>query len=612
MEGPFNWARALVMGKLRTEEGFRRAGPETGLLRTYNDRDNRPGTPPPLLALSCVRHSSSVLLGVLSFLTAIIFSSSSVAYSGGVFAKLRGPNLPSPLPPQGHARPSSPSSSACFPHGMQYGQYKVGQAQARTHPRWAPPPGSEYPPAAAADWAPPPYVKEADGEAAKYPPSPGPPPPRTSLCVLLIPDARESFALLRAHDAFAVTAVLALAAAACAHHSSEDTSVSASTISASTPAIPASRCLFRGLHHFHLPNPQADDPLFVDYSRTRMHSRAKMDGGTTTPQPTPTPYAAAGMQRTRKRRGAQHSTDDLLACAALDAGPTQLKDVSAADVARRSSASHLGDINVETDQKRRAKHKACKEIPRPAACTRGTPGTPTELEGFLGSRKQAHRGIRGGRRSLGESGVGRRIQPVGRNRLCRHAPSQAQKVEVQTQDEIQVQRHFVDARLAVAQLPVIPARPEPEVVRGLPSPGLVRGAAGFRLGVGGGWEKAIDGVIHLSAGHGCVNQVTRMSRSPESLGNPTKCSGGWQSGDAKFNHSTCWFLQTQTSKRGQNEHDWFGLTQIYVSWLRSQETKCWVGFWVLDKETDKAVRNEETSPNLTHNYSNFCLVLSTR
>ncbi|KAJ7882581.1 hypothetical protein B0H14DRAFT_3433379 [Mycena olivaceomarginata] len=81
------------------------------------------------------------------------------------------------LPCRPHRRPRAtpapppPSSSACFPHGMQYGQYKVGQAQARTHPPPGPtPPGSEYPPAAAADWAPPPYVKEADGEAAKYPP----------------------------------------------------------------------------------------------------------------------------------------------------------------------------------------------------------------------------------------------------------------------------------------------------------------------------------------------------------------------------------------------------------------------------------------------------------
>jgi hypothetical protein len=48
-----------------------------------------------------------------------------------------------------------------FPHGIQYGN------------RYAPPPitagyvapvpGSEYPPAAAADYAPPPYVKDADG-----------------------------------------------------------------------------------------------------------------------------------------------------------------------------------------------------------------------------------------------------------------------------------------------------------------------------------------------------------------------------------------------------------------------------------------------------------------
>ncbi|KAJ7807601.1 hypothetical protein B0H14DRAFT_2872341, partial [Mycena olivaceomarginata] len=46
---------------------------------------------------------------------------------------------------------------------------------------------------------------------------------------------------------------------------------------------------------------------------------------------------------------------------------------------------------------------------------------------------------------------------VRRNRLRRHAPSQAQKSRIQTQHEIQVQRHLVDARLAAAQLPVFPA-----------------------------------------------------------------------------------------------------------------------------------------------------------
>ncbi|KAJ7819848.1 hypothetical protein B0H14DRAFT_2835414, partial [Mycena olivaceomarginata] len=69
-------------------------------------------------------------------------------------------------------------SSARFLHGMQHGQYNGGTGTSPyAPPPGLAPPGSEYPPAAAADWAPPPYVKEADGEAAKYPPPPGPPPP---------------------------------------------------------------------------------------------------------------------------------------------------------------------------------------------------------------------------------------------------------------------------------------------------------------------------------------------------------------------------------------------------------------------------------------------------
>ncbi|KAJ7882580.1 hypothetical protein B0H14DRAFT_3433378 [Mycena olivaceomarginata] len=203
---------------------------------------------------------------------------------------------------------------------------------------------------------------------------------------------------------FVVTAVLALAAAVCAHHSSEDTSVSASTISASTPAILASRYAdaLSGEDGWR------DDDAAADADAISLHSHLgpwrNLFGHARD--------AAAGIQHTRKRRGAQHSTDDLLACAALDAGPTQLKDVSAADVARCSSASHLGDINVETDQERRAKHKACKEIPRPAAALVETPGTPTELEGFLGSREQVHRGIQAGRRSSG-SGSGVPYSPMG-------------------------------------------------------------------------------------------------------------------------------------------------------------------------------------------------------
>ncbi|KAJ7882569.1 hypothetical protein B0H14DRAFT_3754346 [Mycena olivaceomarginata] len=390
---------------------------------------------------------------------------------------------------------------------------------------------------------------------------------------------------------FAVTAVLALAAAACAHHSSEDTSVSASTISASTPAIPASR------------------------------------------------YAAAGMQRTRKRRGAQHSTDDLLACAALDAGPTQLKDVSAADVARRSSASHLGDINVETDQERRAKHKACKEIPRPAAALVETPGTPTELEGFLGSREQAHRGIRAGRRSSG-SGSGAPYSPVGeiasvgmphpkpKKSKSKHRTKSKSSATSSTlaspspsfpsfphgvrdsgvggaEEDFDGTRGVFDSTIGV--------KAEPEVVRGLPSPGLVRGAGGvparcwWRLGEGDRW-------CNSSLGWPWVRQP-----SDSDVGEALKAWAIRRSaaagGRVEMPSSITAHVGSCRPKRpnaATNEHDWFGLTQIYVSWLRSQETKCWVGFWVLDKETDKAVRNEETSPNLTHNYSNFCLVLSTR
>jgi hypothetical protein len=115
------------------------------------------------------------LHGVLNSLTAIIFllliccgiqrrrirqAARPYAAGGG------GSGGPGPRPPL-----LPLSSSARFPHGMQYGHYNGGTGTSPYAPPPGPaPPGSEYPPAAAADWAPPPYVKEADGEAVKYPP----------------------------------------------------------------------------------------------------------------------------------------------------------------------------------------------------------------------------------------------------------------------------------------------------------------------------------------------------------------------------------------------------------------------------------------------------------
>ncbi|KAJ7816041.1 hypothetical protein B0H14DRAFT_3475572 [Mycena olivaceomarginata] len=123
-----------------------------------NDRDNRPG------------HTSAVI--------------------GLVFNHLPPPHLlrhPAAAYPPSRAalfcrRRRRPllrlSSSARFPQGMQYGQYNGGTSTSPYAPPPVPaPPGSEYPPAAAADWVPPPYGKEADGEATKYPPPLGPPPP---------------------------------------------------------------------------------------------------------------------------------------------------------------------------------------------------------------------------------------------------------------------------------------------------------------------------------------------------------------------------------------------------------------------------------------------------
>ncbi|KAJ7309480.1 hypothetical protein DFH08DRAFT_1049846 [Mycena albidolilacea] len=118
------------------------------------------------------------------------------------------------------------------------------------------------------------------------------------------------------------------------------------------------------------------------------------------PHPPAAGDAAAAGKRT-KRRGAQRSTDDLLARAALDAGHTQLKDVSAADVARRARSGSTAsqghaDTPVETDHERRARRKACKEMRRLAAGLAEAPHTLTGFEGFPGSGElppAPHKGI---------------------------------------------------------------------------------------------------------------------------------------------------------------------------------------------------------------------------
>ncbi|KAJ7855341.1 hypothetical protein B0H13DRAFT_2673196 [Mycena leptocephala] len=93
--------------------------------------------------------------------------------------------------------------------------------------------------------------------------------------------------------------------------------------------------------------------------------------------------------RQRRRVGAAvglrpgASTDDLLARAVLESAPTQPKDVSATDVARRarsgSTASHL-EGELETEQDRRTRRKARKKMRHPAAAL-AEPNTP-EFEGF--------------------------------------------------------------------------------------------------------------------------------------------------------------------------------------------------------------------------------------
>ncbi|KAF7348843.1 hypothetical protein MVEN_01404300 [Mycena venus] len=126
-------------------------------------------------------------------------------------------------------------------------------------------------------------------------------------------------------------------------------------------------------------------------------SPQRKDGGTTTPQPTPTPSRSnrisglvGGGARPRVRpdrhisfgAAPSASADDLLARAALEPPPTQLNDVSAADVERRarsgSIASHP-EGRGETDQERRTR----KEMRRLAAAL-AEPHAP-EFEWFPGS-----------------------------------------------------------------------------------------------------------------------------------------------------------------------------------------------------------------------------------
>jgi hypothetical protein len=45
---------------------------------------------------------------------------------------------------------------------------------------------------------------------------------------------------------------------------------------------------------------------------------------------------------------------------------------------------------------------------------------------------------------------------------------------------------------------------------------------------------------------------------------------------------------TDYSRWFPNEHDWFGLTQIMYHDFEARKTNRWVGFWALDKETDKS------------------------
>ncbi|KAF7348836.1 hypothetical protein MVEN_01403600 [Mycena venus] len=90
----------------------------------------------------------------------------------------------------------------------------------------------------------------------------------------------------------------------------------------------------------------------------------------------------------KKRRGSRSgaSTDDLLTRAALEPTPTQLKDVSAADVERRArsgSTASQREGGGETEQERRTRRKARKEMRRLAVAL--AEPHPPEFEGFPGS-----------------------------------------------------------------------------------------------------------------------------------------------------------------------------------------------------------------------------------
>ncbi|KAF7349587.1 hypothetical protein MSAN_01684000 [Mycena sanguinolenta] len=122
--------------------------------------------------------------------------------------------------------------------------------------------------------------------------------------------------------------------------------------------------------------------------RARGKGRVALEGGDEAlhgaAQPTGGDAAAATPKR---RRGERRSTDDLLARAALEgAAPTQLKDVTSADIARRARAGSDAREG-ETDSERRARRKARKEMRRLAAALAESPHTPdsAEFEGFPGS-----------------------------------------------------------------------------------------------------------------------------------------------------------------------------------------------------------------------------------
>ncbi|KAJ7309474.1 hypothetical protein DFH08DRAFT_944205 [Mycena albidolilacea] len=278
---------------------------------------------------------------------------------------------------------------------------------------------------------------------------------------------------------FALATVLALAAAVCAHHTSED----------------SSRSLFHGIHQLEGLLADADarsgeDGLWdgdaaANADAISLHSdlgpglnlfgraRGVTPGTMRCMHPAPGADADAGIQCTSKRWGALHSTDDLLARAVLDARPTQLKDVSAADVARRPTASHLGDANVETDQEHRARRKEIlgrllrsrrrrlsAPAPVPDALVHLLAAEDAHLDGLAYARL-APRSM-GGSQVVGEWEWGA-VLACGR----------------------------VDG---LADVEVGAGERGAEVVReALPSPGLSRGAGGFRFGNGSGNGMGTDG-----------------------------------------------------------------------------------------------------------------------